>query len=119
MLHDFENVRKYSFAAPDAGSYALGCGSQISGTQAKIFIPFPCKMLSAPTGISISDVSHFQIVDGADEHTCIAMAFLSATKYGVYVLCTVTSGLNNTAISVLFSSSASATFEVTGGTPDY
>ena len=119
MIKNYERLRKYSFAAAASGE-PLGTGCPTSTTHAKIFIPFSCKMAAPPTGISISAASHFSIVDGSDVDPCVGISFISATKYGVYVDCDVTgSTLTMDSGSVLYANSASATFEVTGGEPDY
>ena len=118
MLNDYDKIRRFDFIAPDASTYALGTGAMISTTQVKVFIPFPQKMASAPTGISISDVAHFKLIDGSSSPVCSAITFISATVFGIFVLCTAT-GLNVDSGTVLMANNASAAFTATGGEPNY
>ena len=119
MPNDFDRIRRYEFIASGASGQTLGFGECTGSTTAVVFIPFPQKMISPPTGITVSAVSDFNLRIGSGSINCVNVSFVLASEYGIRVFVSVASGLTQGQAVMLDTANTNATLTTTGGIPNY
>lgn len=75
----------------------IGAGNATSTTAAGFFIPFDTETFTAPTGLTVTTLGDFEIVDGTGSNVAAltGMAFNNASRHGAFVTTTVASGLTS------------------------
>lgn len=103
----------------DAGTSVNGTGLCISTTQARIYIPFKFRFATAPTGVSVSNVSNFSIYNnsgGGSATALTALTFVTADLEGILLVATVGSAVLTTGqATMLICTNVNAVVTLTGG----
>ena len=68
----------------------LAAGQCISTTQALIILTHQVKTRTKPTGIVVSNVAHFGVIDaGGAQNACVGLAHNQSSRYAILVLATI------------------------------
>lgn len=96
-----------------ANNWPIGSGVAVSGTTASLFVPFSAKARKAVTGISVSAVSDFSLLQ-AGVTACTDLVFDRGSVEGCEVFATVAAGLTNGFGYILLINAASKRIVFTG-----
>lgn len=114
---DLTLCRRYfvAFGASSSSASGIASGVQNSSTTANIVVPLPNAMRIAPTGITISSTSHFNIYTGSGGTSAITgLTYVGSSVDRCTVQATGASGLTGGFSTYLQSISASAQLLFTG-----
>lgn len=103
------------FVPPNSTNSPVGPGQCYSSTQALVFVSFKVTKRVAPTGANVSAASNFSLFNPTGTAiACTAITFSSATQDGIWLTCTVASGLTAGSSTMLFSTNSNARIDYTG-----